>query len=414
MKRIRSLFIMLLVVGFLFQPVIVLAVDEETGGAEETPMPLTHLITFQSDGGSSVSEQQVATGGKVSKPEDPTKEGFTFVGWYLEDGTLYDFDQPVDGPFTLIAHWEKVAPNSSYLASLSVTGFDMDQDFTRTNETYTMTVPANTESITVVAVADENSDVLQGNGSHTLKDGENVITIITKLKGTNDKEKTYTLTVTREAPDVSLDSLRVSGYALKEAFQKDVLQYTMEVPYEVESLNVMASASSDQASVRVEGANQLEVGENEVRIVVTYVTGTSQVYTITVTRLAEDEEGEVIPEASEPVTSSIVAPPTQEESKESGMKYILITIVCALVLVLAGVAIFFFIKTRKNKKTKDKDRNNHKTEEKSEKVVEELTTDEVEEVPEVEVVEEDPNLEITKEAPSIDHDDILDGMDDLL
>lgn len=42
--------------------------------------------------------------GKVTAPENPTRPGYTFSGWYL-DGELYDFDRPVTRSIQLKAHW---------------------------------------------------------------------------------------------------------------------------------------------------------------------------------------------------------------------------------------------------------------------------------------------------------------------
>ena len=50
----------------------------------------------------------------MAKPADPTKEGYTFSGWFTDEDCTdaYDFDDPVDGTqpeFTLYAGW-KAAP----------------------------------------------------------------------------------------------------------------------------------------------------------------------------------------------------------------------------------------------------------------------------------------------------------------
>lgn len=39
--------------------------------------------------------ESVKDGKKVEKPEEPTKEGFVFDGWYKSDGSLFDFDEVV-------------------------------------------------------------------------------------------------------------------------------------------------------------------------------------------------------------------------------------------------------------------------------------------------------------------------------
>ena len=61
-------------------------------------------VTFDTDGGSAVESQTVASGRKAVRPADPVRTGYTFAGWYL-DGEVYDFDTPVTTDLTLTAHW---------------------------------------------------------------------------------------------------------------------------------------------------------------------------------------------------------------------------------------------------------------------------------------------------------------------
>lgn len=71
------------------------------------PAPTTYTVTFNSDGGSTVRNKVVNEGTKVTAPTDPTKTGFSFVGWYLGE-ELFDFETPITENITLIAKWEEV------------------------------------------------------------------------------------------------------------------------------------------------------------------------------------------------------------------------------------------------------------------------------------------------------------------
>ena len=78
-----------------------------TWSTSEVPTE-THVVTFDSAGGTSVELQVVGDSWLVKKPADPTMDGYTFVGWYLADGvTEFDFDTPVTSSFTLYAKWAK-------------------------------------------------------------------------------------------------------------------------------------------------------------------------------------------------------------------------------------------------------------------------------------------------------------------
>ncbi len=67
----------------------------------------TPEVTFESNGGSEVPMQIVKVGNKVTQPDDPVKDGYTFAGWYKESSLLnrYSFDQPVSQHMTLYAKW---------------------------------------------------------------------------------------------------------------------------------------------------------------------------------------------------------------------------------------------------------------------------------------------------------------------
>ena len=70
-------------------------------------------VTFNSDGGTPVEGAKVLRGQKVAKPtDDPTKSGYTFIGWEDADGA-YNFSKPVIAQLALTAKWEK-KPSSGY------------------------------------------------------------------------------------------------------------------------------------------------------------------------------------------------------------------------------------------------------------------------------------------------------------
>ena len=43
-----------------------------------------YTVTFDTDGGSEVAPQKVDEGKTVERPEDPTKNGFSFENWYKQ------------------------------------------------------------------------------------------------------------------------------------------------------------------------------------------------------------------------------------------------------------------------------------------------------------------------------------------
>ena len=51
-----------------------------------------YTITFDSNGGTDVPPQELMYGDLVAEPEPPTREGYTFGGWYMDENCLYLWD----------------------------------------------------------------------------------------------------------------------------------------------------------------------------------------------------------------------------------------------------------------------------------------------------------------------------------
>ena len=81
----------------------------ESARKELTLGPATKKVIFNSTGGSAVETQQVVQYEKAVKPADPVREGYSFAGWYGDDGltTVFDFDCLISEDQILYAKWEK-------------------------------------------------------------------------------------------------------------------------------------------------------------------------------------------------------------------------------------------------------------------------------------------------------------------
>ena len=82
---------------------------------EETPAKISggtfngkvigaYTVTFQSEGGSEVASQ-IRANTPADQPADPTKEGYTFIGWYNGESE-WNFETPVTADLTLTAKWQ--------------------------------------------------------------------------------------------------------------------------------------------------------------------------------------------------------------------------------------------------------------------------------------------------------------------
>ena len=81
---------------------------------------LSYTITFDSVGGTRITPQLRHYMDTATKPEDPTKDDHTFLGWFL-DGELYDFSTPVTDHVLLEAHWKHNGRTVTFIYADEVT-----------------------------------------------------------------------------------------------------------------------------------------------------------------------------------------------------------------------------------------------------------------------------------------------------
>ncbi|MDR0394859.1 MAG: cadherin-like beta sandwich domain-containing protein [Tannerella sp.] len=82
----------------------------------------------------------------------------------------------------------------------------------------------------------------------------------------------------------ALRSLLIEGVVLSPAFSPSITNYTASIPNAVTSLNVIAQAEDGGATVNISNADNLRVGDNTIRIIVTAANGSTRTYTVVVTR----------------------------------------------------------------------------------------------------------------------------------
>lgn len=84
----------------------------------ETKVTDPVYVRFESNGGSTVEKQKIQKGSDATEPDDPTKSGYTFYGWYADEnftGEEFDFENTaVNETMTLYAKWvEYVSPRTA-------------------------------------------------------------------------------------------------------------------------------------------------------------------------------------------------------------------------------------------------------------------------------------------------------------
>ena len=94
-------------------------------GTDNQPQKKTFVVTFDSQGGSSVASQEVTDGGLVNRPDMPERPGYYLNGWYTSPSTSPDTEwhfetDRVTEDITLYAVWT-VKPEQEEITKMYLT-----------------------------------------------------------------------------------------------------------------------------------------------------------------------------------------------------------------------------------------------------------------------------------------------------
>ncbi len=120
-------------------------------------------IAFDSRGGSEIAPQYVIPGAKATRPDDPTRDGGFFAGWYADEGLTqeFNFNTPITEDTTLYAKW---------YYSFSISNYDATNGNAESGGKYS-----------VLRTGESDGEWMQGCMNMTLLEGD-----ILTLKAKND------------------------------------------------------------------------------------------------------------------------------------------------------------------------------------------------------------------------------------
>lgn len=206
---------------------------------------------------------------------------------------------------------------------------------------YSVTVPADTESVEVYAEAQDSNATISGTGTVNLQEGENTINVVvTAEDGTT---KTYTIIITREAAENTeenteiiegegLASLSIQNIELSPKFEINVYEYTAKYIGEDTTLQIEANPTNEGYLVEIVGNEDLKEGENLITILVSDSDGNNvATYQITVNKSLVDEEALA-----------------REQAEQEQRQRMIIGAVIAVVVVIA-IIVFVIIRRRRNR-----------------------------------------------------------------
>lgn len=197
----------------------------------------------------------------------------------------------------------KSSINNLYSLDASIGTFDtaFDKDVT----IYTLTVPYDTKEVILSGSLEDTLSIVDGLFKYELT--EDKTTAIITVTAEDGSTKVYTVYIVKEKPPVVptpvvyyyssnnyLKTLEAKGYEIK--FDRDILEYELNVNNDVKSLDITAIAEDSRSRVEITGNENFKTGKNTVIISVKAENGDVREYKLIVNRknntttLTEEEE----------------------------------------------------------------------------------------------------------------------------
>lgn len=248
----------------------------------------------------------------------------------------------------------KSSINNLYSLNASIGTFDtaFDKDVT----VYTLTVPYDTKEVILSGSLEDILSTVDGLFKYELT--EDKTTAIITVTAEDGSTKVYTIYIIKEKPPVVptpvvyyyssnnyLKTLEAKGYEIK--FDRDILEYELNVNNDVKSLDITAIAEDSRSRVEITGNENFKTGKNTVIISVKAENGDVREYKLIVNR-------------KNTTTTTL----TEEE--ESGSTAEKVVIIILIVLVVLGLLYLIFKKdddaapTVKPENKKNNTKNNSK------------------------------------------------------
>ena len=192
------------------------------------------------------------------------KDDSYYVNTFEDDDS---YERTCDNTVITVVNIYSKDSNAS-LSSLKVNNGELNPKFNANTTSYSVVVDNNVDTIQIDGTCSGANCKLTGTGLKKLDVGENKYAItVTSEKGTT---KDYTLTVTRREKDEAyLQKLLIKDVDLYPEFNSGVTNYVVNVPNEVNKLDIEYTTNNDTVNkVDIIGNEDLKVGKNYITITV--------------------------------------------------------------------------------------------------------------------------------------------------
>ncbi|NLK39868.1 MAG: hypothetical protein GX303_06475 [Clostridiales bacterium] len=251
------------------------------------------------------------------------------------------------------------APKSSNadLAGITVLNGTLTPAFSKDILEYSVTVPHTVEKLDFACTAADSKAFITTDEPPLQINATTTITITVRAE--NGSTQTYTIKVTRlqdlnyqPSSNANLSSIVVEGFVLSPAFDPEVTEYVVWLPYETTSITVLGTPQDKNATAQVSGGDILIAGEdNPVTITCIAEDGSEKKYLIIAKRAAHGATETTAPDTTDTTTlppetteAETTAPVTTEpvENDRNGISGLLTFFLCIITLAVGFIGGFYY------------------------------------------------------------------------
>jgi len=189
---------------------------------------------------------------------------------------------------------QTVAADNSYLSIMRVGVEGISPDFDKNIMEYTLVVGDSVSDLNITALPENSDSKVNIYGNKGMRAGLNKVQIEVVSKDGTQK-RTYVINVTKtstpQKANANLQTLAVEYFDIEPDFSANTTSYKVNVPSNIEKVNILAIPESMAAKVNMDSIEKLEFGDNTINVKVTAEDGiTVKRYILKVHRRTAEED----------------------------------------------------------------------------------------------------------------------------
>ncbi len=235
-----------------------------------------------------------------------------------------------------------VLSNNANLKSLQLNVEGLSPSFNKNILSYNVIISEAINEISVTAIPEDSRATVNITGNRNLTLGMNYIKISVTAEDGKTK-KTYVINTTKtndaDNANANLENLAIENVLLNPIFDANIVDYSIEIPNDINSLNILAIPQIEGADVKISGNENLIISTTPITVVVIAKDGiTKKTYTILVQKQEELTENNII----NTIENNVVNEYNEFVNDEGNNTWKLIGIIVVFVLLAAGIVITIF------------------------------------------------------------------------